>query len=215
MHDKSILFTSKENKQMPNQFNIRVSTTEDTVYAEEIVAEMESSAKARGTGIAKRSIEYIERKIKAGEAFIAIHTLTQKIAGFCYIESWEHHKFLVNSGLLIFPEYRKKGLGRTLKEFAFKETTKRYPNARLFGLTTSQAVMNVNSDLGYRPVTYDELTDDREFWNGCKSCVNYSTLIQKERQNCLCTAMLYNPQTKKKKKQLINIVQTSQEVDRN
>ena len=53
--------------------------------------------------------------------------------------------------------------------------------------------MKINSDLGYEPVTYSELTDDEDFWAGCKSCVNYDILMSKERKNCMCTAMLYDP----------------------
>ncbi|MEO6188665.1 MAG: GNAT family N-acetyltransferase, partial [Ginsengibacter sp.] len=45
----------------------------------------------------------------------------------------------------------------------------------------------------YEPVTYSELTDDENFWAGCKSCVNYDILISKERKNCMCTAMLFDP----------------------
>jgi hypothetical protein len=60
-------------------------------------------------------------------------------------------------------------------------------------LTTGLPVMKINSELGYEPVTYSELTQDEDFWAGCKSCVNYDILMSKERKNCLCTAMLYDP----------------------
>jgi hypothetical protein len=53
--------------------------------------------------------------------------------------------------------------------------------------------MKINSELGYEPVTYSELTQDEAFWAGCKSCVNYEILMGKERKNCMCTAMLYDP----------------------
>ena len=69
----------------------------------------------------------------------------------------------------------------------------KYPNAKIFGLTTGLAVMKINSELGYEPVTYSELTDDEEFWAGCKSCVNYEILMSRGRKNCFCTAMLYDP----------------------
>ena len=69
----------------------------------------------------------------------------------------------------------------------------KFPEAKIFGLTTGLAVMKINSELGYEPVTYDELTQDEEFWAGCKSCVNYETLMSKQRKNCFCTAMLYDP----------------------
>jgi hypothetical protein len=53
--------------------------------------------------------------------------------------------------------------------------------------------MRINSGLGYKPVTYSELTDDEAFWKGCQSCVNFEILQSKSRTNCLCTAMLYDP----------------------
>ncbi|MCX6130477.1 MAG: GNAT family N-acetyltransferase, partial [Proteobacteria bacterium] len=119
----------------------------------------------------------------------------------CYIESWSHGAHIANSGIIIFPEYRLYGLARRLKSFAFEQSKLRYPNAKFFGLTTSLAVMNINSELGYRPVTYSELTQDEEFWNSCQSCVNYPTLISKDKKNCLCTAMIFDPDWEKKRQQ--------------
>jgi len=58
--------------------------------------------------------------------------------------------------------------------------------------------MKINSELGYEPVTYSELTQDEEFWAGCKSCVNYDILMAKGRKNCMCTAMLFDPAEKAK-----------------
>jgi hypothetical protein len=162
---------------------------------------MESSAKARGTGIAKRSPEYISKKMQEGKAVIAL-TSEDKWAGFCYIETWGHGKYVANSGLIVNPEYRKFGLAGKIKQKIFELSRKKYPEAKIFGLTTGLAVMKINSDLGYEPVTYSELTDDDDFWKGCQSCVNYSILLSKERKNCLCTAMLYDPVEKEQKKEL-------------
>src|SRR6186713_2788693 len=153
---------------------------------------MESSAAARGTGIAKRSPEYIERKIEEGKAVIAVTTDGDWV-GFCYIEEWSHGKFVANSGLIVVPAYRKSGVAKSIKQRIFKLSRQKYPESKIFGLTTGLAVMKINSDLGYEPVTYSELTDDEEFWAGCKSCVNYEILMSKERKNCMCTAMLYDP----------------------
>src|SRR6478735_11729782 len=153
---------------------------------------MESSAKARGTGIAKRSPEYIEKKIEEGKAVIAV-TKDGKWVGFCYIEEWSHGKFVANSGLIVVPEYRKSGVAKSIKQRIFKLSRQKYPESKIFGLTTGLAVMKINSDLGYEPVTYSELTDDEEFWAGCKSCVNYDILMSKDRKNCMCTAMLFDP----------------------
>lgn len=153
---------------------------------------MEQSAKARGTGIAKRSPEYVRKKMEEGKAVIAV-TPDNHWAGFCYIEAWGHNKFVANSGLIVAPQFRKTGAARKIKQKIFELSRKMYPDAKIFGLTTGLAVMKINSELGYEPVTYSELTNDEEFWAGCKSCVNYDILMSKERKNCLCTAMLYDP----------------------
>jgi len=171
---------------------VRVATSEDVIYATVITDEMASSAQARGTGIAKRSPEYIKQKMAEGKAVIAL-TKENQWVGFCYIEAWDHEKFVANSGLIVAPEFRKSGIAKTIKHKIFALSRKKYPEAKIFGLTTGLAVMKINSDLGYEPVTYSELTDDDNFWAGCKSCVNYDILMSKNRKNCMCTAMLYDP----------------------
>ncbi|MDB5231938.1 MAG: family N-acetyltransferase [Chitinophagaceae bacterium] len=171
---------------------VRVAEKQDVLYTKQITEEMESSAKARGTGIAKRSPEYLANKIEEGKAVIAV--LPNGVwVGFCYIEAWEHNQFVANSGLIVAPEFRKSGVAKRIKERIFKLSREKYPHAKIFGLTTGLAVMKINSDLGYEPVTYSELTNDEEFWSGCRSCVNFDILTSKERKNCLCTAMLYDP----------------------
>jgi hypothetical protein len=177
-------------------FQILVADSSHKIYAVTITDEMANSAKARGTGIAKRSPAYIETKMEEGKAVIAL-TADGKWAGFCYIEAWGHGKYVANSGLIVSPEYRKYGLARLIKREVFKLSLKKYPESKIFGLTTGAAVMKINSELGYIPVAYSDLTDDNEFWKGCQSCINYEILMSKNRQNCLCTAMLYDPQAKK------------------
>ena len=177
---------------MDNHIIIRIATPDDKVYASTITAEMETSAMERGTGIAKRSPEYIEQKIDEGKAVIAV-TDDGKWVGFCYIETWSHGEYVANSGLIVAPEFRKSGVAKSIKQKIFALSREKYPNAKIFGLTTGLAVMKINSDLGYEPVTYSELTQDEDFWAGCKSCVNYEILMSKERKNCMCTAMLYDP----------------------
>jgi N-acetylglutamate synthase-like GNAT family acetyltransferase len=172
--------------------DIRVATLSDTHYAKRITDEMEASAKARGTGIAKRSPEYIAQKMLEGKAVIAT-TDTGRWVGFCYIEEWSHGKFVANSGLIVSPDFRKSGVAKEIKKKVFELSRKCYPDSKIFGLTTGLAVMKINSDLGYEPVTYSELTDDENFWAGCRSCVNYEILMSKDRKNCMCTAMLYDP----------------------
>lgn len=171
---------------------IRTATFADIIYATIITDEMEASAQARGTGIAKRSPEYVALKMEEGKAVIAV-TNTGDWVGFCYIEAWGDEKYVANSGLIVAPAYRKTGVAKRIKETVFKLSRKKYPEAKVFGLTTGLAVMKINSDLGYEPVTYSELTNDEQFWAGCKSCINYEILMSKERKNCMCTAMLYDP----------------------
>ncbi|MCU0417505.1 MAG: GNAT family N-acetyltransferase [Cytophagaceae bacterium] len=178
---------------------VQVAGPEHKHLADAIVDEMAESAKARGTGIAKRSPDYIRQKMDEGKAIIAI-TKEGTFAGFCYIEAWAHGKYVANSGLIVSPEFRKYGLATKIKKKAFELSRKKFPDAKLFGLTTSAAVMKINSELGYRPVHYTELTDDEEFWKGCSSCVNYEILMSKERKMCMCTAMLYDPEEIKSKK---------------
>jgi len=173
------------------EFVVRQATTDDWDFAQAICDEMESSAHIRGTGIAKRSLEYIQEKMKDGKAVISFSE-NGEWAGFCYIETWTG-EFVANSGLIVSPKFRKYGLARRIKHAVFDLSRKKYPSAKIFGLTTGLAVMKINSELGYFPVTYSELTQDENFWNGCKSCINYPILISKERKNCLCTAMLYKP----------------------
>ncbi|MBD0331878.1 MAG: GNAT family N-acetyltransferase [Chitinophagaceae bacterium] len=170
---------------------IRVATPADKVYAQTIADEIEASAKARGTGIARRTPEYIQQKMDEGKAVVAV-TNDGTWVGFCYIETWEG-EYVANSGLIVSPPFRKSGIAKGIKQRIFQLSREKYPNAKLFGLTTGLAVMKINSELGYEPVTYSELTQDEKFWGGCKSCVNYDILMSKERRNCLCTAMLYDP----------------------
>jgi hypothetical protein len=178
------------------KFNIVIADPSHQDFAQIICDEMESSAKARGTGIAKRSPEYIKEKMREGKAVIAF-TDNDIWAGFCYIETWSHGEYVANSGLIVAPAFRKSGLAKNIKKKIFNLSQKLYPGAKLFGLTTGLAVMKINSDLGYEPVTYSELTQDEAFWAGCKSCVNYEILMSKERKNCMCTAMLYDPKDQK------------------
>jgi N-acetylglutamate synthase-like GNAT family acetyltransferase len=171
---------------------VRVAHSGDASFANDITDEMASSAQARGTGIAKRSPEYVAKKINEGKSVIAL-TEDGTWVGFCYIEAWQHGQFVANSGLIVAPAFRKTGIAKKIKQTIFQLSREKYPTAKIFGLTTGLAVMKINSELGYEPVTYSELTDDEEFWAGCKSCVNYEILMSKDRKNCMCTAMLYEP----------------------
>lgn len=170
------------------KFKIVIGQLKHQQYAEEICKLIEESAKIRGTGIAKRDPEYIVKKLINGNAIIALHGET--LAGFCYIEKWEHGKYVANSGLIVNPEFRGHGLARAIKQKAVRLAQKKYPKAKVFGITTSAAVMKINTELGYRPVTFSELTQDETFWKGCQSCPNYDILERNNRKMCLCTGML-------------------------
>ena len=178
--------------QTQHQFEILVANESHLSFAQIICDEMASSAQARGTGIAKRSPEYIQQKMRERKAVIAFNQ-DGIWAGFCYIETWSHGEYVANSGLIVAPAFRKGGLARAIKKKIFELSRQQFPEAKVFGLTTGLAVMKINSELGYEPVTYSELTQDEAFWAGCKSCVNYDILMSKERKNCLCTAMLFDP----------------------
>lgn len=160
-------------------------------YIDDINDAIDEASKQRGTGIARRTFEYLSEKISAGKSIIALEN--GKFVGFCYIEAWQEKGFVANSGLIVVEEYRGIGLAKEIKRKAFQLSRKRYPKSKIFGLTTGLAVMKINHELGYRPVTFSELTVDDQFWNGCKGCINYDILQRTERSKCLCTGMLYDP----------------------
>lgn len=168
-------------------------------YADEICRQYIESAKERGTGIAKRTPEYITEKMREGKAIIALHR-DGRFAGFSYIETWSHGQYVANSGLIVNPEFRKHGLGAAVKGAIFELSKQKYPEAKIFGITTSMAVLKMNSDLGYRPVTFSELSQDDQFWKGCNSCPNADILTRNNRKMCLCTGMLYDPAKNGQKK---------------
>lgn len=175
-----------------SEFVIQPADAEHFHYADEICVHYVESAKQRGTGIAKRTPEYVIEKMREGKAIIALHN-DGRFAGFSYIETWSHGKYVANSGLIVNPAFRMHGLGSQIKKSIFELSRKKYPNAKIFGITTSLAVMKMNSDLGYRPVTFSELTQEDEFWKGCQSCPNFDILTRNNRKMCLCTGMLYDP----------------------
>ncbi len=179
--------------------DITIADSRHIHFSAAISQEIDTSAKVRGTGIARRTPAYIASKIENQQAIIAVDK--DKIAGFCYIEVWGQGRYLAHSGLIVFPAYRGKGLAKAIKEKTLIHSQKCYPTAKIFGITTGKAVMKINSQLGYKPVHFSELTDDIEFWNGCQSCKNYDVLIRTQRSMCLCTGMLYQGPSLEEKKQ--------------
>lgn len=170
---------------------IVIANKSHIIYANIICETIAEAAKVRGTGIAKRKPEYVAKKMENGNAVIALDG--DNFAGFCYIEQWGHGKFVANSGLIVHPSYRNIGLAKQIKEVIFKHSRTKFPDAKVFSITTGLAVMKLNSDLGYKPVTFSELTDDQTFWNGCQTCKNFDILTRTERKMCLCTGMLFDP----------------------
>ena len=181
---------------MSVKITVQLAEEKHLSYVDTILQTISDAAKVRGTGIAKRTPNYIEQKIREGKAIIAL--ADNEFAGFCYIESWAGAKFVANSGLIVVDKFRGHGLAKKIKKKAFELSRERFPKAKLFGLTTGLAVMKINSELGYKPVTFSELTDDELFWKGCASCVNYDILLRTNRKHCLCTGMLYDPEKEEK-----------------
>jgi N-acetylglutamate synthase-like GNAT family acetyltransferase len=175
---------------------IVIANEAHSIYAEIICNTIEDAAEIRGTGIAKRKPAYIIEKMKNANAVIALDD--NKFAGFCYIEAWGHGKFVANSGLIVHPHYRNIGLAKQIKQVIFKHSRTKFPDAKVFSITTGLAVMKLNSDLGYKPVTFSELTDDQSFWDGCKTCKNFDILTRTERKMCMCTGMLFDPKNNNK-----------------
>ncbi|QIL40326.1 N-acetyltransferase [Pedobacter sp. HDW13] len=172
---------------------VRVATKADAKYADEIVAETQSSALLRGSGISKRTPASIVEKMIAGKAVIAV-TAGGEWAGFSYFESWQNNAFISNSGLIVAPKFRKSGVAKSIKNRIFSLSRRLYPNAKIFSITSGAAIMKMNTQLGFEPVTFAQITQDTAFWESCKSCVNYSILESKNKSNCLCTAMLFSPE---------------------
>ena len=166
-------------------------------YVDQVNDEIDAASKERGTGIARRTYDYIANKMLEGKAVIALDG--DQFAGFCYLESWGHNRFVANSGLIVAKAYRSLGLATEIKRKIFSLSRSKFPDAKIFGLTTGLAVMKINHELGYRPVTFSELTDDEDFWKGCQSCVNYDILQRTNLTKCLCTGMLFDPAWEPKK----------------
>lgn len=178
--------------------DIIIADKSHSIYAKIICDTISDSANVRGTGIAKRTPEYVIAKMENGNAVIALDGNT--FAGFCYIEAWGHGKFVANSGLIVHPNYRGKGLAKQIKKKIFEHSRNKFPNSKVFSITTGLAVMKMNSDLGYKPVTFSELTDDQSFWDGCQTCKNYDVLQRTNQTMCLCTGMLFDPNAKETSK---------------
>lgn len=190
---------------MKDNIKVMIASEEHIEYVQTILDTIEAAAKVRGTGIAKRTPEYVEQKMREGKAIIALNGGV--FAGFCYIESWGNKQFVANSGLIVVETFRGHGLAKRIKQMAFALCRTMFPEAKVFGLTSGAAVMKINTELGYVPATFAQLTDDEAFWRGCQGCVNYDVLTRTDKKYCICTAMLYDPKTHKDKPVIKKLVE--------
>ena len=177
---------------MENEIDVVVADESHEKYVDTILQTISDAAKVRGTGIAKRTHEYIVKKMREAKAVIALDG--DKFAGFSYIETWQDKKYVTTSGLIVHPDYRGRGLAKRIKDMTFTLARTRWPHAKIFSLTSGAAVMAMNTQLGYKPVTFADLTQDEAFWKGCEGCVNVDILHRTERKYCICTGMLYDPE---------------------
>lgn len=171
---------------------VLVADASHEVYVDTILKTIEEAAKVRGTGIAKRTHEYVATKMKEAKAVIALQD--NKFAGFSYIETWGNKQYVTTSGLIVHPDFRGLGLAKRIKDMTFSLARTRWPHAKIFSLTSGAAVMAMNTQLGYQPVTFADLTDDEAFWRGCEGCINHDVLVRTGRKYCICTGMLYDPE---------------------
>ncbi len=174
------------------EIKVMVADESHIKYVGTILQTIADAAKVRGTGIAKRSPEYVATKMKEAKAVIALQG--EKFAGFSYIETWGNKHYVTTSGLIVHPDFRGLGLAKRIKNVTFTLARKRWPNAKIFSLTSGSAVMKMNTQLGYHPVTFADLTDDESFWKGCEGCVNHDVLVRTGQKYCICTAMLFDPE---------------------
>jgi GNAT superfamily N-acetyltransferase len=178
-------------KETETEIEVMIADESHEKYVDIILETIENAARVRGTGIARRSPDYVAQKMKEGKAIIAL--AGEEFAGFSYIESWGNKQFVATSGLIVEEKFRNRGLAKRIKHAAFRLARRRWPEARLFSLTSGSAVMKLNTELGYVPVTFADLTDDEAFWRGCNGCVNLDVLLRTGRRYCICTAMLFDP----------------------
>jgi len=194
------------------EITVQVATEYHIRYVDEILSTIEDAAKVRGTGIAKRKPDYVARKMREAKAVIAL--CGDRFAGFSYIETWENKKYVTTSGLIVHPDFRGRGLAKRIKDMTFTLARLRWPHSKIFSLTSGAAVMAMNTQLGYKPVTFADLTDDEAFWKGCEGCINVDVLKRTDRKYCICTGMLFDPQEQLPAKIPQEVIDRFREIDR-
>jgi len=193
-----IMTTTGKTASLPSEgsgeaIEVLVAGPEHEQYVDTILETIAEAAKVRGTGIAKRTHEYVATKMKEAKAVIALRKSDGCFAGFSYIETWGNKQYVTTSGLIVHPDFRGLGLAKRIKDMTFTLARIRWPQAKIFSLTSGAAVMKMNTELGYKPVTFAELTDDESFWKGCEGCINVDVLHRTDRKYCICTGMLFDP----------------------
>ena len=131
--------------------DVMVADASHEIYVDKILDTIREAAKVRGTGIAERTHEYVATKMKEGKAIIALYG--DVFAGFSYIESWGNKQYVATSGLIVHPDFRGIGLAKRIKMASFRLARLRWPNAKVFSLTSGAAVMKMNTELGDRKST--------------------------------------------------------------
>ncbi len=194
------------------EINVMVADASHEKYIDTILKTIEEAAKVRGTGIAKRSHDYIATKMREAKAVIAL--AGDRFAGFSYIETWGNRQYVTTSGLIVHPDFRGQGVARRIKDMTFTLARTRWPHAKIFSLTSGAAVMSMNTRLGYQPVTFADLTDDEAFWRGCEGCINVDVLQRTGRKYCICTAMLYDPEEHLPAKIPEDVLERIRQIDR-
>lgn len=179
----------------PEDIIIKVAEASDEKYVDTILDTIREAARKRGTGIAERTHEYVATKMRESKAILAL--AGERFAGFSYIETWGNKHYVTTSGLIVHPDFLGMGVAKRIKDYTFTLARVRWPHAKIFSLTSGDAVMKMNTQLGYVPVSFNQLTDDDAFWRGCQGCTNHDILVAKNRKFCICTGMLYDPEKHK------------------
>lgn len=116
----------------PSKIRVLVASEDHVGYVEEILDTINRAAKVRGTGIAKRSPEYVRQKMLERKAVIALYE--GRFAGFSYIECWSNKQFVANSGLIVADDFRGLGLATRIKRRIFRLSREMFPQAKIFPL---------------------------------------------------------------------------------
>ena len=115
------------------EIQILVADESHEKYVDTILKTIEDAAKVRGTGIAKRTHEYVATKMREAKAVIALAPQADgsepRFAGFSYIETWGNKQYVTTSGLIVHPDFRGLGIAKKIKDLTFSLARTRWPHA--------------------------------------------------------------------------------------